>query len=151
MTNPQKPKSLSPWTCLNPKSKGDMMSRCACTCPRCGRWLKLRPCPQRQLRQVSMTCTTSKKSCIVPLTDFAASAPAVGPQPKTLFWGMPLHLGDFPLTMGKVILTTNTQHMEAISGAGGNSWSLVTHMNEVSLGDTVRGEALSVGVNVRAT
>lgn len=53
--------------------------------------------------------------------------------------------------MGKGILTADKQHMEAISAAQGNSWRLVTHMNEVSLGDAVRGEGLSVGVNVRAT
>lgn len=86
-----------------------------------------------------------------PTDRFAPSVPVVALQPKTLFWGMPLYLGDLPLTMGKVILTTDTQHMEAISATGGNSWSLVTHMNEVSLGDTVRGEALSVGVNVCAS
>lgn len=52
---------------------------------------------------------------------FAASMHVVALQPKTLFWGMPLYLGDLPLTMGKVILTTDTQHMEAISATGGNS------------------------------
>lgn len=87
----------------------------------------------------------------VPVTRSPASPRWPISQTEATVLGMPLSLGDFPPTMGKVILTADTQHMEAISAAGGNSRSLVTHMNEVSLGDAGRGEALSVGVNVRAT
>lgn len=42
--------------------------------------------------------------------------------------------------MGKVILTTDTQHMEAISTAQETYEVSLTHMNDVSLGYRARGE-----------
>lgn len=106
-------------------------------------WQTIETCPWHhcQLRNVLLVPMTFHHRQEVhhhPTDRFAASVPAVALLPETLFLGMPLYLGDLPLTMGKVILTTDKQHMEAICAAQGNSWRLVTHMNEVSLGDAVR-------------